>query len=54
MVGISSSYFHATLSFAGMIVDEFSILFVMMAGIGVWLPKFYMPRFVKMNRSAML
>lgn len=50
LVGAGSFYYHATLSVVGQLVDQIAILLVMLAGIGVWLPKAYMPKMVKKKR----
>ena len=49
-VGLSSAYFHATLSFAGQMLDELAILWLICAGFSLWVPARYLSRFVKMNR----
>lgn len=49
-VGLASAYFHATLSFAGQMLDELAILWLICAGFSMWLPGRYLPPYLKTNR----
>jgi len=50
IIGIGSVYFHATLSLAGQLVDEISILWVLMAGYALFLPTIYFPQSFRLQR----
>ncbi|XP_037806153.1 alkaline ceramidase isoform X1 [Lucilia sericata] len=50
IVGLSSMYFHATLSLIGQLLDELAILWVFMAAYSLFCPMKYFPRFCKGNR----
>ncbi|XP_077192363.1 alkaline ceramidase 1 [Paroedura picta] len=50
LIGVSSIYFHMTLSYAGQLLDELSILWTMGLSYACWFPMHYFPPFIK-NRE---
>ncbi|XP_010201820.1 alkaline ceramidase 1 [Colius striatus] len=50
-VGISSTYFHMTLSYVGQLLDELSILWALAAAYAFLYPKIYFPRFIKTRKQ---
>lgn len=50
VVGVSSAYFHWTLSLVGQLLDELSILWVIAVGFGLWLPRRLLPSQFHGNR----
>ncbi|XP_063003372.1 alkaline ceramidase 1 [Elgaria multicarinata webbii] len=53
LIGIFSIYFHLTLSYAGQMLDELSILWTLSISYGFWFPVHHFPRFIK-NREQFL
>jgi len=51
VVGISSAYFHCSLSLVGQLLDELSILWVIAVGFGLWLPRRLLPLQFHGNRK---
>ncbi|XP_070588043.1 alkaline ceramidase 1 [Erythrolamprus reginae] len=52
-IGIFSFYYHMTLSYAGQLLDELSILWTLCISYGFWFPTRYFPSFIK-NREQFL
>lgn len=50
VVGLSSAYFHATLSLIGQLLDELAILWVCAAAFSLFFPKKFFPRCLNGNR----
>lgn len=51
VVGASSAYFHATLSLIGQLLDECAILWVILAGFTLFLPRRHFPLVVRNDRK---
>ena len=47
IIGLSSAYFHATLSLLGQLLDELSILWVLMVSYSIFTPKSYRPKLLQ-------
>lgn len=50
VVGLSSAYFHATLSLIGQLLDEVAILWVCAAAFSMFYPTKYFPKCLNGNR----
>jgi len=50
IIGIGSVYFHATLSLFGQLLDEISIIWVLMASYAIFLPCIYFPQSYRVQR----
>ena len=53
VVGWTSTYFHATLSLLGQLLDEISVLWVLMAGMAFWFPEQLIPAVLKSKTKDM-
>lgn len=51
IVGLGSVYFHSTLTLAGQLMDELSILWILALSYVVLFPEKYMPSYFVQNRS---
>eukprot|EP01134_Creolimax_fragrantissima_P004191 CFRG4191T1 len=46
LTGLGSMYFHATLSYAGQVIDELAIMWVILLGIAAYTPKVYYNNYI--------
>lgn len=51
IIGLPSAYFHATLSLLGQLLDELSILWVLMVSYTLFTPVQYRPKFLRENKQ---
>lgn len=51
IIGMGSTYFHATLTMAGQLMDELSILWVLMTGYSIFFPEKLLPAYFQKNRN---
>ncbi|XP_064096724.1 alkaline ceramidase-like isoform X2 [Macrobrachium nipponense] len=54
VIGLSSAYFHATLSLLGQLLDELSILWVLMVSYALFTPVQYRPKYLRTNQKLFL
>jgi len=50
VVGLSSAYFHGTLTLAGQLLDEYGIIWMVMACFAFWFPKNILPESLEKHR----
>ncbi|KAI0236011.1 Alkaline ceramidase 2 [Lamellibrachia satsuma] len=51
VTGLGSVYFHSTLCLVGQLIDEISIIWVVMVALGLWFPKIYIPAILHKSRQ---